>query len=174
MLQTARLTLRPIELGDAPDIHQHMNDPAVTTDLVPIAQPYTLQHAEEWIRDLNAGVLGEGVMFVMQRETTFVGTIYLHVIPQHRHAEIGYWLAKAHWGQGYATEAGRAVLRYGFEALNLNRIYAYYFTRNAASRHVLEKLGLTYEGTQRSNIIKEGVPIDVAFCAILRREFNFS
>jgi ribosomal-protein-alanine N-acetyltransferase len=172
MLQTARLTLRPIEPDDAKFVHQQMNDEAVIADLLPIPQPYTLATAQKWIRELRDGTLGDGVMFTILCEATLIGTMYLHIIPQHRHAEMGYWFAKAHWGQGYATEAGHEVVRYGFEKLFLNRIYAYYFARNHGSRRVLEKIGLKYEGTQRAEIFKDGEFVDVGFCGLLRSEWE--
>jgi [ribosomal protein S5]-alanine N-acetyltransferase len=172
MIKTARLSLRPIELADAVAVHQHLNDAEVTADLLPIVQPYTLESAQTWISDLRDGKLGEGVMFTILRDDEFVGTMYLHSDHQYRHAEIGYWFGKAHWGQGYATEAGHAVIRYGFEKLYLQRIYAYFFARNAGSRHVLEKLGLKYEGTQRQDVLKDGVFVDVGFCGLLRSEWE--
>jgi [ribosomal protein S5]-alanine N-acetyltransferase len=172
MLQTQRLTLRPIEVKDAAFVHQQMNDPAVTADLLPIEQPYSLSTAMRWIRNLNAGEYGEGIMFTILREAECVGTMYLHNEPKYQHAEIGYWFAKAHWGQGYATEAGHEVVRYGFEKLFLHRIYANYFARNTASRRVLEKLGLKYEGTQRADVFKDGEFLDIGFCGLLRSEWE--
>src|SRR5690348_760509 len=121
MLRTQRLTLRPIDIEDAPFVYEQMNDPAVTADLLPIEQPYSLPTAIRWIRDLNAGNFGEWIMFTNLRGAECVGTMYLHKEPQHLHAEIGYWFARAHWGQGYATEAGSEVVRYGFENLFLHR-----------------------------------------------------
>ena len=172
MLQTARLTLREIEVSDAPTVHLHLNDPAVTADLLPLPQPYTLEFVQEWIADLRAGKFGDGIMFTILCGETFIGTMYLHVDQQHRHAEIGYWLGKAYWGQGYATEAGREVIRYGFEKLYLRRIYAYYFARNRGSCRVLEKLDLKYEGTQRQDIMKDGEFVDIGFCGLLRSEWE--
>ena len=60
--------------------------------------------------------------------------------------EVGYHLARAFWGRGYATEAARACLRYGFEQLKLERIVAVVRPENVASRRVLEKSGLSYTG----------------------------
>jgi len=60
--------------------------------------------------------------------------------------EVGYHLARAFWGRGYATEAARACVRFGFEQLNLERIVAVVQPANVASRRVLEKCGLTYTG----------------------------
>jgi [ribosomal protein S5]-alanine N-acetyltransferase len=76
------------------------------------------------------------------------------------------------WGQGYATEAARAVLRYGFEELKLNRIYAHHMTKNPASGRVLEKIGMQREGCLRQMIRKWGVLEDVVLYAILRQDWT--
>jgi RimJ/RimL family protein N-acetyltransferase len=71
----------------------------------------------------------------------YCGLIYLDDTPE---IEIAYGLAKAHWGKGYATEAARAVLKFGFEQLKLERIVAVVNPENIPSQRVLEKLGMTY------------------------------
>src|ERR1017187_3846840 len=60
-----------------------------------------------------------------------IGGAGLRVEDQHQHAELGYWLGAAYWGQGYATEAAREMMRYGFEELCLHRIFASHFKHNA-------------------------------------------
>ena len=77
-----------------------------------------------------------------------------------------------HGGLGYMSEAARRVIQFGFEELGLNRIYAGYFTRNPTSRRVMEKAGMTYEGTYRQNVLKWGEFVDVGACAILRSEYD--
>jgi RimJ/RimL family protein N-acetyltransferase len=73
---------------------------------------------------------------------------------------LGYWIGVPYWGNGYATEAGRAVLDHGFGELGLNRVYAHCFARNPASRRVLEKLGMRHEGTRRRHTLKWGEYLD--------------
>ncbi len=77
---------------------------------------------------------------------TFIGHAGLEYIPGAPEVEIAYTLMKAYWGRGYATEAARASLSYGFEALNLPEIYALAFPANEASQNVMRKLGMHYEG----------------------------
>jgi ribosomal-protein-alanine N-acetyltransferase len=79
--------------------------------------------------------------------------------------EVGYAFARAHWGRGYATELATAWLRYGFEHLGLERIVAVADPENVASRHVMEKLGMTYE----KNIIHYGH--DTVYYAVSRERF---
>ena len=79
---------------------------------------------------------------------------------ERRSAEIGYWLGEAFWGKGIATDAVRAMTGYGFEVLDLTRVFAVPFASSSASIRVLEKCGYIREGTMRRSAIKGGVVID--------------
>jgi RimJ/RimL family protein N-acetyltransferase len=85
---------------------------------------------------------------------------------QCRSAEIGYWLGEAFWGKGIATDAVRATTGYGFEALDLTRVFAVSFANSSASIRVLEKCGYVREGIMRRSVIKEGVVIDQVLYAL--------
>jgi RimJ/RimL family protein N-acetyltransferase len=74
-----------------------------------------------------------------------IGFCGLQPLPNADEIEIGWWLARSHWGRGLATEAARAALRDGFERVGLERIVAVAHPDNRASRHVMEKLGMRYE-----------------------------
>jgi len=87
-------------------------------------------------------------------------------------AETGYELAPEHWGQGYATEAARAIVEFGFKELNLHRIWAHCVAENIASAHVLEKLGMQLEGRLRENEWLKGRWSDRLLFGILAREWN--
>jgi ribosomal-protein-alanine N-acetyltransferase len=75
---------------------------------------------------------------------------------EHRHAEVGYEIARPHWGQGLAPEAVAAVIRYGFSVLGLRRIEAGVLPGNEASVRVLQKLGFLEEGTRRDYLYAKG------------------
>lgn len=87
-----------------------------------------------------------------------------------RSAELGYVLDAAMWGHGYATEAARAVLRWAFDTLDLNRVQAETDTRNVASARVLEKIGFVREGTLRENCVVNGEVSDSWVFGLLRRD----
>ena len=87
-------------------------------------------------------------------------------------AELGYWVGKPFWGQGYCTEAAQAVIAYGFQTLGLNRIQAHHFGRNPASGRVMQKLGMRYEGLERQYHKKWGQFEDGLGYAILREDFG--
>ena len=92
--------------------------------------------------------------------------------PDYRSAALGYCLGEAAWGHGYATEAARALLRWAFETLDLNRVQAEADTRNAASARVLEKLGFVREGTLREDCVVDGDVSDSWVYGLLRREWS--
>jgi RimJ/RimL family protein N-acetyltransferase len=87
-------------------------------------------------------------------------------------AEIGYELAPEYWGHGYATEAARALVSFGFEKLKLHRIGAWCIAENTASARVLEKLGMRCEGRLREHEWLKGRWWDTLMYAILDSEWN--
>jgi ribosomal-protein-alanine N-acetyltransferase len=93
--------------------------------------------------------------------------------PEMRAGDIGYELDPAHWGHGYATEAARAMLAYGFGPLGLHRIGAECVAENTASARVLEKIGMTREGRLRRNVWMKGRWWDTLLYAILDDEYRF-
>ena len=92
--------------------------------------------------------------------------------PAARAADIGYELDPRFWGHGYATEAARAMLAYGFGPLDLHRITAECLAENTASAHVLEKIGMRREGHLRENIWMKGRWWDTLHYAILASEWQ--
>ncbi|MEU3556089.1 GNAT family N-acetyltransferase [Streptomyces fragilis] len=92
--------------------------------------------------------------------------------PEYRSASLGYCYGEAAWGHGYATEAARALLRWAFTTLDLNRVQAETDTRNVASARVLEKLGFVREGTLREDCVVNGEVSDSWVFGLLRREWQ--
>lgn len=104
-----------------------------------------------------------------RRETgDLVGIVSLHIQRVHDRAELGYWIGKPYWMRGYATEAARALIGFGFRDLGLHRIFAHHFARNPASGRVMEKAGMKCEGLRRGAVKKGGVYEDIVEYAILR------
>ena len=92
--------------------------------------------------------------------------------PDYRSASLGYCFDDAAWGHGYATEAARALLRWAFDTLDLNRVQAETDTRNVASARVLEKLGFVREGTLREDCVVNGEVSDSWVYGLIRREWR--
>jgi RimJ/RimL family protein N-acetyltransferase len=167
ILTTERLVLRPPELTDAPAIQQLAGAREVAYNTLLIPHPYPDGAAEAWItkprteNDFN-------FMITLRQTGEIAGGMGLIVNRDHARGEIGYWIAVPYWNRGYATEAGREVVRFAFEELRLNRVHAEHFTRNTASGRVMQKIGMRHEGTLRRHIIKWGEVIDVELYGIVR------
>jgi ribosomal-protein-alanine N-acetyltransferase len=90
----------------------------------------------------------------------------------HRRADLGYDIARSHWGNGYAAEAGRAVLRFGFTTMRLHRVQAFTIAENERSVRLLGRLGFTREGTMRDFCrADEGQYGDSAVFGLLRTDW---
>ncbi len=174
-LNTERLVLRPLRPPDAPALSRLAGRREIADTTVSIPHPYSEEQAREWLASaVDLFAKGKSVVFGMQlkRNGHLAGTIGLRDIDaQHSLAELGFWVAVERWGQGYATEAARAVVAFGFEPLGLNRIYAHYMVRNPASGRVLAKIGMKPEGLLRQRVRKWGVFEDVVLMALLREEW---
>ncbi|MCU0723145.1 MAG: GNAT family N-acetyltransferase [Planctomycetes bacterium] len=173
-LRTPRLTLRPFATADGPAVRRLAGDAAVASTTLRIPHPYGAGVAEEWIRTHAAKFAeGDAAVFAIERRRpkALVGAVELDLEPAHRRAELGYWIGKAFWGRGYATEAAREALRFGFEDLALEKIAAHHFARNPASGRVMRKLGMSREGRLRRHVLKEGAFEDLEMYGILREEF---
>ena len=174
-LQTERLTLRPFAAEDGPRVRELAGDRKVaeTTGLIP--HPYPEGAAEEWI-----GTHGElfekteaAVFAVTLTETgELVGAIGLVINEACRSAEIGYWIGVPFWNRGYGTEAARELIRYGFDELDLHRVFAHHFSNNPASGRIMEKIGMRYEGRMRDAFVKWDEFVDTVHYAILRTDLE--
>ena len=101
-----------------------------------------------------------------------IGGLNVRMRSEHRLGEMGYSIARQHWGQGFCTEAARAVLDAAFESCpGLNRVRAMADDENAASQRVMEKLGMTKEGVLRQNRVERDEVIDEAWWGVLRSEW---
>lgn len=115
-----------------------------------------------------------GLRWMIEERTTgaFVGTCgFLGIERQHNRMEIGYDLAREHWGKGYMPEAVRAVLDFGFGPLAANKIEARIDPDNAASIRLMDKLGFVREGLLRQHELEKGHYVDLAAYSILKSEY---
>ena len=174
-LSTPRLILRAFELNDAGDVQRLAGDRAVADTTLSIPHPYGDGVAEEWIvKQQPRFEAGEVATFAVtfKESGVLIGAIGLRIERQFDRAELGYWIGKPHWGQGYCTEAGLAVLAFGFTKASLNRVHACHFQRNPASGRVMQKLGMVHEGMERQHFKKWGRYEDVVLYGILKDEWR--
>jgi len=172
-LETARLTLRQYREDDIAELVPLIGTREVAATTLRIPHPYTAQDAREYIAKAKVDCDGQVRRAITLRtDGRLIGGIGLAVDEQHQHAELGYWLGISYWGNGYATEAARAMLHYGFETLGLQRVFALHFAHNPASGRILQKLGMRHEGCQREHILKWERFVDIELYGILRKEWE--
>lgn len=130
--------------------------------------PYERSNARDWIE--FATNQDPQTNFAIASQSELVGGIgiTLQSDVNRRSAEVGYWLGQAHWGQGIATEALKAITEWAFAEFDLVRLYGEVFEWNPASGRVLENAGYELEGRLRRSIVKEGQIIDALLYAKVR------
>src|SRR5262245_36010401 len=140
-IETARLRLRAFRLADAAEVQRLAGDPQVAEATL-LPHPYEGGTARAWIWDQALEFTeGRSIAFAIERaeDGALVGAIGLDIDRAGACAKLGYWLGRAYWGRGYATEAVTAAIGYGFAVLELERIFAPRFRWNIASARVLPK-----------------------------------
>ncbi|MDP2698404.1 GNAT family N-acetyltransferase [Thalassospira sp.] len=145
-LHSERLILEPFGEDHIPTLSVMDMDPDVMRYIRPASS--NLIAAENRIRDILMRDDGQlGIWGLRDQESSIViGMAILRPLPDNSDIEVGYRLAKEHWGKGYATEATTRLIYHGFAVLDLTDIVATFDAANTASRHVLEKCGLTDDG----------------------------
>ena len=170
-LETTRLKLRPFTEADIPELVPLIGTREVAATTLRIPHPYFEQEARAFLARCH-GDDEVRLAITLRKDGRLCGGIGLRLALEHQQAELGYWLGVPYWGQGYATEAARELLRYGFENLGLHRIFASHFKHNPASGRILVKLGMRYEGCQREHLRKWDQFVDSELYGILRREWE--
>jgi RimJ/RimL family protein N-acetyltransferase len=171
-LRTSRLTLGAFEAEDATQLQQLAGAREIADTTLAIPHPYELDHARAWIdQQRREAARGRAVNFAIRLRSTasLIGSVGLRDIDrEHLQAELGFWIARECWGNGYAQEAAAAVIAFGFDSLGLNRICGHHMHRNPAGGRVLHALGMQREGFLRQRVRKWGAYEDVVLYAILR------
>ncbi len=143
--RTQRLLLRPGWADDAPTLAETIAHEEVAFKLARLPWPYTLADAQNFLGiDRAEGDANFLIFARTQSAPRLIGGVGLH--EQEGETEIGYWLAPAYWGLGFATEAGRAVMDIARHTLRLRRLVSGHFVDNPASGKVLRKLGFRPTG----------------------------
>ena len=139
---TERLLLRPGWIEDAPALAAVIGDREIARNLMRVPWPYSQDDAESFLA-LPADPMRPRFLICLRDSNAVVGGIGLSGDIE---VELGYWIARDHWGRGYASEAGRAVLALADASLRLPRIRARHALDNSASAAVLRKLGFRSTG----------------------------
>lgn len=173
-VHTKRLRLRKIKIEDAKDLFYYGSDEEVTRNVT--WYPYkNVKEAEEFIRIIwSFYEAGEAAPWAIEHKETgkMIGTVgFGNMEKRHFTGEIAYALSRDFWGEGYTTEAVREVIRIGFEELDLIRIAARCIPENKASARVMQKVGMTYEGTLRKVAFIKEKNRDLKTYSILHEEY---
>lgn len=174
-LNTERLTLDTLTERDIPRLVELCGDWKIAQTTLRIPHPYTEQDAREWLAFLDRRIAeGQAYSFAVRLTETgeLIGNIRINPDEEHRRAELGYWVGVPYWGMGYCTEAGREIIRYGFEDLQLNAITCGYCVGNTASQRVMDKLGIPLEGVRKQHYFRHGKYIDLAVGTLLHSEWS--
>ena len=167
--------IRKWELSDAKDLAAALSNRKVQDNLRDgLPYPYTEQDGKEFISAMLSADESETFAFAITVDNMVIGSIGIFRQGNiHRQtAELGYCIAEEYWGKGIMTEAVKQICEYVFANSDIIRIYAEPFAYNIASCRVLEKAGFQYEGTLRSNAVKNGKVIDMKMYSLLKEEIK--
>lgn len=159
MIITDRLMCRQITMEDATILHQYWSDLDVTEYLS--LNPFQkIEETRDMIAILNSlPGNNQGIRWAITRKSDnkVLGTCGFHNHkPEHFRAEVGYELGKEYWGQGIVAEALTAILDYGFNGMNCNRIEAFVNYGNVKSTRLLERMGFKLDGILREYEFNRG------------------
>lgn len=183
-IRNKRLILRSIRKDDWELIFRLGGDRdiASTTSL---PHPYPEERAKEYVdRQPKSYKEGQSVNFAIcakdeklakeigSKKDELMGIVGFYLNLPNKRAELGYWLGKPFWGKGIMFESAKAIMEYGFDHLQLNRIYANHIKHNLASGQILKKLGMQFEGTFSQHFLKFGTLEDSLNYAILADEWK--
>ncbi len=173
-LTTERLTLREVDPADARDLLVFRGDPEVqrfnSRPMTDISEVLTvIDTLRKWYlaqKSIHWGI-------TRHEDQRVIGLVSLHGLDRyHQRGALGYDLAREFWGQGIASEATRAVVRFAFKQLGLNRLEASTIADNYRSVDLLERLGFQHEGTRREHSLEDdGLFHSSAIYGLLRREY---
>ena len=196
-LYTPRLCLRPFTLADAPRVQQLAGDPRIAATTAALPHPDPHDAAEKWIKSHQAAAaLGNKFEFAItlagtrtpNRESDLTDTGFVigaigigdagefasFQIPDgdQEFATLGYWIGVPFWNKGFATEAARALLDFAFHRRHYPRVVACHFAHNPASGRVMQKLGMTQQGTLPNHFHKNGQFHDLVQYTILEQDWS--
>ena len=159
VLETERLTLRRPTLADVQALAQLANDRRIAENTRRLPHPYLQDHAVEFVRATSTD--GSETVFLIEQNHSPVGMVGIDRSEPDA-PELGYWLGVAHWGQGFGTEAARAVIDFCFEEFDTEHLLSGARVANPASRNILEKCGFQWSGVElhRFEALGSSTPVD--------------
>ena len=164
-MQTNRLLLRQFTDADLQHVYEGLSHPDVIKHYgVHYDSLDATREQMRWFTELETSGTGTWWAICDAATNTFSGAAGLYFIkPEHRKAELGFWLLPQYWGKGIIVEALPLILHYGFTSLHLHRVEAFVESENNSSKKVMDKLQFRHEGTMQDCEIKNGrfISLDV-------------
>jgi RimJ/RimL family protein N-acetyltransferase len=164
--------LRKLEPEDAPNLYRYRNDPHVTRGLGGFSSGYSLQAIKDWIERRSESSQDLLWAIADQESNICLGHAGLyHVDHRVRASEFGILIGdSSRWGKGIGREVTSAILTYGFDELNMNRVELSVLQSNAPAIRLYQSLGFVEEGVKRQAQYRAGEYLDVVMMSILRSE----
>jgi [ribosomal protein S5]-alanine N-acetyltransferase len=176
VLETKRLILREFRETDFNAIHSYASDPEVSKYEIwgPNSEVDTENYLESILSyHLNNPRKDFEIAVELKETSLLIGACSIHISDAKvREGYIGYCYNKQYWRNGYASEAAKAIIEFGFKSLNLHRIFATCDPNNIGSAKVLEKIGMKREGHLREHKVMRGKWRDSFLYSILEHEFD--
>jgi RimJ/RimL family protein N-acetyltransferase len=159
VLETERLTLRRPTLADVKAVTGLANDRRIAENTRRLPHPYSQDHAIDFVRGTADD--NRGTVFLIENNFVPIGVVGVDW-HQPDAPELGYWLGVEHWGQGFGTEAARAVIDFTFEEFEIEQLMAGARVTNPSSRNILEKCGFQWSGVElhRFEALGSSTPVD--------------
>lgn len=176
-IETERLRLRPFTRGDVDAVFSYRSREDVAQYLFdePMSRESCAEAVHARIGQVTLQNEGDKILIAVERRDTLAMIGEVSLIwrsAENRQGEVGYILNPAHHGHGYATEAARAMIWFGFDTLGLHRIYARCDVRNTSSAKVMERLGMRREAHFRQHVRVKGSWDEELIYAILEDEWR--
>ena len=177
-IQTDRLIIRPFKKDDYKRIYEVCSDFDVAKMTLSMPIPYYEENAKGFI-DYTLQAIKEKTSYecaicYKENPDRVIGCIgVMHIDSTAKRAELGWWVDKAEWNKGIATEAAKAVINYCFESLKLHTVFARCFEINPASGKVMQKCGMTYVGKMRDFECRLGEYKNVLYYDLVDKDYGY-
>lgn len=175
-IETERLILRRFEYDDAEAVLKNWASDKEVQSLYSEPVYETMEEVGELLSRYINNYVDQNYYrwaVILKDNNQCIGQIAYFMVNKDNHfAEIEYCIGREFQGSGYATEAAKAVITFGFEEMNLHKVQICHKAMNEKSKRVIEKCGLTYEGTLRDFFFMEGEYVDRLYYSILKKEYE--
>ena len=158
ILETERCKLRFFKSSDVDALFSICNDKEFN-QYIPLPYPYHKSDAKKWIKlqsQKRESGLGFDYAVVLKADNKLIGSVSIEIDKKNQFGELGCWISKQCWGNGFATESLKRLTSFAFEDLGLHKVYAKCYKENIASLRAIQKCGLTFVGTLKEHSLKDG------------------